>query len=240
MEGIIINHVTHSYQSERGDTMTVLKDVNLHWQKGESLALMGESGSGKSTLARLCIGLERPTNGMILLNGEDTTNWKFRKWRKHRSRLQAVFQDASGTLNPKRSVYQNMEEALINLTEQNAAQRRSVLEKLMEHTDLDQALLKTPVRRLSGGEQRRVSLLRALSVHPDYLVLDEVASGLDLISADAVLTTLENYRKIFCCSYLLITHDWDHASRLTDRVLTMESGILKREAIPEKSNERRY
>lgn len=233
MEGITVEHVTHSYQDERGETLTVLKDISLLWKKGESIAIMGESGSGKSTLARLCIGLERPTRGRILLDGEDATNWKFREWRKHRSRLQAVFQDASGTLNPKRSVYQNMEEALINLTDKSPDQRRRELEELMEHTGLEPGLLKVPVRRLSGGEQRRVSLLRALSVHPDYLVLDEVTSGLDLISADAVLTTLEAYREKYDCSYLFITHDWNHASRLSDRVLMMEDGILAREAVPD-------
>lgn len=235
MEGVAVEHVTHSYrEDDRGKTFIALRDISLTWQAGESLALMGESGSGKSTLARLCIGLETPASGRILLDGEDTTFWRFRDWQKHRVKLQAVFQDASGTLNPKRSVYQNMEEALINLTEQNAAQRRAVLEELMEHTGLEPSLLKTPVRQLSGGEQRRISLLRALSVHPDYLVLDEVTSGLDLISADAVLSTLEAYRNKFGCSYLFITHDWSNAGRLADRVLMIEDGMLKKEGSPAK------
>lgn len=236
MDGIVADHVTHSYQNDRGDTLTVLKDVSLRWPKGESVALMGESGSGKSTLARLCIGLERPSQGKISLDGEDTSGWKFRDWRKRRPRLQAVFQDASGTLNPKRTVYQNMEEALIDLTTQTAVQRRGVLEDLMERTGLDRGLLKTPVRRLSGGEQRRIALLRALSVHPNYLVLDEVTSGLDLISADAVLSTLEAYRAEYGCSYLFITHDWNHASRLADRVLMMKNGVLVKEAVPERNS----
>lgn len=231
MESIAVDHVTQIYHDDRGRMFTVLKNIQLTWEKGESLALMGESGSGKSTLARLLIGLEPPSSGCILLDGEDTTHWRFGEWRKHRSRLQAVFQDASGTLNPKRSVYRNMEEALLNLTDQTSAQRRETLRELMDYIGLDRALLKTPVRCLSGGEQRRISLLRALAVRPDYLVLDEVTNGLDLISTDAVLSTLEAYRGKFGCSYLFITHDWNLASRLAKRVLVIESGELQKEAV---------
>ena len=99
----------------------------------------------------------------------------------------------------------------------------------MGHTGLEERLLQTPVRKLSGGEQRRVSLLRALALRPDFLVLDEVTGGLDLISADAVLTLLERYREQFGCSYLFITHDWTQASRLADRVLMIETGKLTKE-----------
>ena len=234
MDGIRVASVTHGYQDERGVRLTVLKNISLTWAKGECLALLGESGSGKSTLARLCTGLEKPSSGQIFLDGEGTTGWTAGRWRKHRLTVQAVFQDAAGTLNPKRSVYQNREEALVNLTELGVSARRSALEALMVQTGLKRELLKTPVRQLSGGEQRRVALARALSVQPAYLVLDEVTSGLDVISADAVLTTLEAYREKFGCSYLLITHDWRQASRLADRMVLLENGVLKRQAIAQK------
>ena len=230
MDHLAVERVTHRYQNDKGAVHTVLRDFSFVWNKGESLALMGESGSGKSTLARLCIGLERPSEGRILLGGEDTSSWGYREWRRHRSRIQAVFQDAAGTLNPRRSVLQNMEEGLINLTGYGREERRRVLKELMGHTGLEERLLQTPVRKQSGGEQRRVSLLRALALRPDFLVLDEVTGGLDLISADAVLTLLERYREQFGCSYLFITHDWTQASRLADRVLMIENGKLMTDA----------
>ncbi|MBQ8306275.1 MAG: ABC transporter ATP-binding protein [Blautia sp.] len=230
MDQLRVEHVTHRYENDKGEVNTVLRDVSFTWLKGESLALMGESGSGKSTLARLCIGLETPSEGQILFDGEPTGGWKYRKWRARRREIQAVFQDANGTLNPQRSVYQNMSEALVNLTDMGKEERKKTLLALMAQTGLSPELLKTPVRKLSGGEQRRISLLRALALHPDFLVLDEVTSGLDLISTDSVLTLLEEYRARFGCSYLFITHDWKQASRLCSRVIMIEKGVFTKEA----------
>lgn len=101
----------------------------------------------------------------------------------------------------------------------------------MELTHMDSKLLDVPPRQLSGGEQRRLSLVRAMSIRPRYLILDEVLSGLDLISADAVMSVLEQYHREFDCSFLLITHDMDSAYRLSDTILTMQSGQIVRVGI---------
>ena len=162
---------------------------------------------------------------------EDFTRWKSSTWREKRKHIQAVFQDASGTLNPARSVYHNVEEALRNLTHLDRRQRQMRIDELMELTHMDSHLLQIPVRQLSGGEQRRLSLLRALSIYPQFLVLDEVTSGLDLLSTDAVLQVLERYHEEFGCAYLLITHDRQTAYRISSRVLELNRGVFVREAI---------
>ena len=187
MGEIVIQNVNQVYHNVNQGDFNALSDINLHLCKGESLAIEGESGSGKSTLARLLIGIEKPTSGKILLDGEDITCWNYRTWKQHRKKIQAVFQDSSGTLNPARSAYANVEEALVNLTDKKRAERKKHILDLMDAVHMDYGLLETPVRQLSGGEQRRLSLLRAIAVEPDYLIMDEVTSGLDLISADAVL-----------------------------------------------------
>ena len=213
MEGLIAEHISKIYPGSHGVSFTALQDVSIHLQPGSFTSLVGESGSGKSTLARLLIGLEHPD------------------WRRRRTKIQAVFQDAGGTLNPMRSVRSNVEEAMINLTDLTREQRHERIKELMELTHMDSKLLDVPPRQLSGGEQRRLSLVRAMSIRPRYLILDEVLSGLDLISADAVMSVLEQYHREFDCSFLLITHDMDSAYRLSDTILTMQSGQIVRVGI---------
>lgn len=231
MEGLIAEHISKTYLESHGLSFEALKNISIKLEPGSFTCLVGESGSGKSTLARLLVGLEHPDTGKIFLDGEDTTNWNAEDWRKHRRKIQAVFQDTGGTLNPMLSVRRNVEEAMINLTDMTRKQRRERIGELMELTHMDSRLLNVPARQLSGGEQRRLSLIRAMSIYPRYLVLDEVLSGLDFISAEAVMTVLEQYHKEFECTFLLITHDIDSAYRLSDTILTIQCGQIIRVGI---------
>lgn len=231
MDSIELNNLTRTYCDVRGETFCALDHLSLVWEKGHSIALMGESGSGKSTLARLMTGLERPSGGSIFIGGKDSTQWGLKEWRKYRANIQAVFQDAGGTLNPARSTLKNVEEALANLTDLSAEQRKQRIAKLMEQTGLPKELLNTPVVKLSGGEQRRLALLRSLSISPEFLILDEVTAGLDLISTEAVLRLLEKYRREHDCAYLVITHDLQIASRLCEVIYRIEHGKIIQKAV---------
>lgn len=231
MDGIVVKSLYKRYLGEKGRAFAALFDIDFTLHPGEFVSLVGESGSGKSTLARLLIGLEQPDEGDILLDGESIRGWTTSRWRPHRKKIQAVFQDAGGTLNPMLSVYRNLEQALLNLSDLSAPERRSRLEELMELAGLGSELLGVPPRKLSGGEQRRLSLVQAMSVQPRYLVLDEVLSGLDLISADKVLRLMKKFHKEYDCAFLLITHDLDSACRLSDRILQMQHGRFVREGI---------
>lgn len=226
MDGLVAENMSIQYTGSSGLKFTALKNVSLSLSPGRFISLVGESGSGKSTLARLMCGLEKPDSGRLIFDGEDTADWSRAKWRPHRKKLQAVFQDATGTLNPMRSVTSNIEEAMVNLTQLSKSERKNRIAELMELTGMERRLLKTPVRQLSGGEQRRLSLVRAMSIRPKYLILDEVLSGLDLISADAVMGILEKYHREFDCGFLLITHDLDCAFRLSDTIVTMNAGQI--------------
>lgn len=239
MEGIVIDKLCKRYAGEKGHVLTALQDVSLTWKPGEFVALVGESGSGKSTLGKILLGLERPDSGTIHMDGQELTNLSISDWKDRRRQIQGVFQDVSGTLNPRRSVYANMEIAMLNLTNYNHQQRREKILSLMELTGLSADLLKVPVRQLSGGEQRRFSLLRAMTIEPKYLVLDEATSGLDLVSSAAVLKVLETYEKEIGCGFLFITHDMLSAYRLADRMVNMRHGRLIREGINMKKEEER-
>lgn len=136
MDRIELDNLTRTYYDAQGETFCALDHASLIWEQGHSIAIMGESGSGKSTLARLMIGLERPSEGRVLINGVDTTKWGLREWRKYRGKIQAVFQDAGGTLNPSWSTSKNVEEALVNLTDLSPSQRKNRIAELMEQTGL--------------------------------------------------------------------------------------------------------
>ena len=116
MDGLIAENISKTYTGTHGLSFSALRNVSIRLEPGSFTSLVGESGSGKSTLARLLVGLEPPDQGTIFLDGEDTSSWSTEDWRKRRTKLQAVFQDASGTLNPMRSVRSNVEEAMVNLT----------------------------------------------------------------------------------------------------------------------------
>lgn len=226
MGEILIRNVNQIYHNKNSGDFNALSNINLHLKKGENLAIQGESGSGKSTLARLLIGIEKPTSGKILINGEDITCWNYKKWRQNRKKIQAVFQDSSGTLNPARTAYANVEEALVNLTSLKKTTRKKYILDLMDAVHMDYRLLETPVRQLSGGEQRRLSLLRAIAIKPDYLIMDEVTGGLDFISVDAVLTLVENFAKLSGSSCIFITHSKKDAMRIASRVVIMREGRI--------------
>lgn len=226
MEGIVMDHVSKVFSGARGTENPVLRDIRLTLSPGECIAVTGESGSGKSTLARLLLGLTPLTQGEITVDGTPLSHLSRSQWTAMRRTVQGVFQDTTGSLNPYHSPYKNMEEALYNLTNLSKTVRKEELYALLEKLNIAPSLLNTPVRMLSGGEQRRISLLRALSVKPKYLVLDEVVSGLDILSCDAVLTTLEEYRKQYGCAYLFITHDRYSAYRIADRIVHMENGQI--------------
>lgn len=231
MAGIEIINVSKRYSQKKGGMFTALDSVNLEIEKGKCLSLIGQSGSGKSTLAKLIIGIEAVTSGRILLEGQELHNWTHSQWRPYRKKVQGVFQDSSGTLNPNRSVYHNIEMALTNLTDMNKRERRNRIEDLMAMTLMNQKILKVPVTQLSGGEQRRISLLRALSIRPDYIILDEVTSGLDLISKKAVIDLIDLYKTEHACGCLFITHDLNSAYRISDELVEISDGRLVKKAL---------
>lgn len=225
MDRIELRQLTRTYYDAQGEIFCALDHVSLIWEEGNSIAIMGENGSGKSTLARLMIELECPPEERVLINGEDTSRWGLREWRKYRAKIQAVCLD-TGTLSPAWSTSKNIEEALTNLTDVSPVQRKQHMDELMEQTGLRKELLDTPVRRLSGGEQRRLALLRSLSISPAFLLLDEVTAGLDLISTEEVLQLLEKYKHEHNCVYLVITHDVQIASRFCEAIYEIEHGKI--------------
>lgn len=233
IEILQLSGVSKSYSTEN-IAQIVLQHISFSIAPQEILVIMGESGCGKSTLAKLILGLEKPDKGKILICGKDVSNLSYGNWRKIRPMIQGVFQDAGGTLNTKHSVFYNLYEPLRNIGRMKKNNAKSKIYQLFHELGLEQSILKTPVAALSGGEQRRISFIRAILVKPQILVLDEVTNGLDIYSKKQLLHVLAYYKNQCGGSILLATHDIEFAMKIADRILYMEHGQITKEGIRNK------
>ena len=228
MEKFVVKNVSKSFQLDKNIVHDVLNDITFKWNENEIIAIMGESGSGKSTIAKILVGIEKPSSGKVLFNNDDIIKWKYKDWKIKRKFIQAVFQDTSGTLNIGLSVYKNLEEVLINLTKYKKHERKKIILDLIKEAGMSENLLNIKTHNLSGGEQRRLSLLRALAIKPKFLVLDEITSGLDFKTENDICELLIKYNKMYNVGYLLITHDENFAKKLASKIFYMQSGKFVR------------
>jgi oligopeptide/dipeptide ABC transporter ATP-binding protein len=205
-------------------------DVSLTIDRGETLGLVGESGSGKTTLGRLMLRLLEPTAGMVQYDGKNIFALDSRALRALRRRIQLVFQDSSGSLNPRMRVGAAVKEpiAVHRLYPRDEADRR--VAELFAEVGLDTPVVNSYPHELSGGQRQRVGIARALSVEPDFLVLDEPVSALDVSVQAQVLNLLADLKGRRGLTYLLIGHDLAVVRHLADRVAVMYFGRIVEQA----------
>jgi oligopeptide transport system ATP-binding protein len=194
--------------------------------RGETLALVGESGSGKTTLGRCILRLNEPTGGAVLFDGMDVLGMGKRELRQMRRRMQMVFQDATQSLNPRLSVGSAISEPIVvhRIASGTAARDRAA--ELLIEVGLNPQLHDSYPHQLSGGQRQRVGIARALSVVPEFLVLDEPISSLDVSVGAQVLNLLVDLRERRGLTYLLIAHDLAVVRQLARRVAVMYLGRL--------------
>jgi peptide/nickel transport system ATP-binding protein len=212
----------------RGHTsVAAVCDVSLRIERGETVALVGESGSGKSTLGRLAVMLERPDSGRVGLEGTDLTGMSHRRLRSLRSRMQIVFQEPFQSLDPQLKAAQSVAEPLGNLDPRlgRAEVARRVAEAF-ELAGLDPGKAQRYPHQLSGGEQQRVGIARAIATRPSLVVLDEPTSSLDLTVRAAIVEQLQTLQRELGMSYLFISHDLATARQIADRVAVMYRGRI--------------
>jgi ABC-type dipeptide/oligopeptide/nickel transport system ATPase subunit len=206
-----------------------LQGVNLTLEQGNCLGLVGVSGCGKSTLARIICGLEDFQRGEITLEGIGYRGLRRQERRILRRRVQLVFQDTSGSLDPRRKVWQTLEEPLTNYERLSKAGVRSRVEALLARVGLEMDLAGNYPHELSGGQRQRVVIARALAVEPAYLICDEPVSSLDRETREQMLSLLlklQNPADAPALGILFITHDIALALRMSTRILVMREGII--------------
>ncbi|MBI2104167.1 MAG: ABC transporter ATP-binding protein [Candidatus Omnitrophica bacterium] len=204
-----------------------VREVTWSLAKGETLGLVGESGCGKSTLAKLCVGLLAPTAGEVLVAGARLAGLRGGAARAARRMIQMVFQDPTGSLNPRMTVGEMLDEPLVihRLAAGRAARRRRVAE-LLETVQLPAGFARRLPRELSGGERQRVGIARALAVEPAALILDEPVASLDVSVGAKILELLRALRARLGMAVLFISHDLGMVASLCERMAVMREGRL--------------
>ncbi|GHV76515.1 hypothetical protein AGMMS49942_13360 [Spirochaetia bacterium] len=212
-----------------------VQGVSLRIERGAALGLVGESGCGKSTLARLLCCLERCDQGTVELDGViRNTHGKggAGSLRDFYKRVQIIFQDSSGSLDPRRTVRETLEEPLDNYQRLSRTEKQRNIRELLERVGLPGEKAKRYPHELSGGQRQRVVIARALAVNPEYLICDEPVSSLDPESRDKIAgllcdlvrsPSLREQNRIGC---LFISHDPELTARMTDSVLVMSAGKI--------------
>ncbi|MCR5089075.1 MAG: dipeptide/oligopeptide/nickel ABC transporter ATP-binding protein [Oscillospiraceae bacterium] len=218
-------HVSKQYGAA-GNAVYVVKDADLCLKQGELTVLVGESGSGKTTLSRILAGIIAPSEGRVLLDGKSITPPSRRRDRKLCAEIQMVLQDGKSALDPRFSVYRSIAEPIRNLLSVTKEEERRMVYSLMEEVQLSAELAERRPAELSGGQQKRVCIARALASSPRYLIFDEAVSGLDVLLKERILDLIRMIHRQSGAATLMITHDMDVALYMADRIAVMQQGVI--------------
>ncbi len=206
----------------------VVNAVSLTIERGETLGLVGESGSGKSTLARMILGLVEPTAGKICVAGVEIGGDRTKALRRQ---MQPVFQDPAAALNPRMRILDIVTEPLLihrreaGIDTRPAALRTKAAE-LMRSVGLDQSALTRYPHQFSGGQKQRINIARALALRPQFLVLDEPISALDVSVGAQIVNLLRSLQREHGLTYLFISHSMPLVRYLSTRIAVMQYGRL--------------
>ncbi|UCG13601.1 MAG: ATP-binding cassette domain-containing protein [Deltaproteobacteria bacterium] len=200
--------------------------VDLELSGGKTLGLVGESGCGKSTLARLILRLMEPDEGRIYFRGCEITELSRAEMKRHRRLMQIVFQDPFGSLNPRMTVGQSIEEGLRAVGMKGREKRRHRVAELLEMVGIPGRAAQRYPHEFSGGQRQRIGIARALSVEPALIICDEPVSALDVSIQAQILNLLRNLQSNLGLSYLFIAHDLNVVEYVSDRVAIMYLGHI--------------
>lgn len=229
-EVIRVENLTKEFdiRGEKGAKKKLLAvdDVSFSLRKGATLALVGESGSGKSTVANMVLNLLDPTSGKVFYKGTDLSTLGSSELFEMRRKLQVVFQNPYGSLDPMYSIYRCIEEPLVVHKTGNRKEREARVAELLDMVAMPRSTMRRYPNELSGGQRQRIAVARALALNPEVIVLDEAVSALDVLVQNQILQLLAGLQEELDLSYLFITHDLAVVRQTADDVAVMRQGKL--------------
>ncbi|NDL64086.1 dipeptide ABC transporter ATP-binding protein [Acerihabitans arboris] len=223
---IVVDNVskTFSLGGKNAAPLRAVDQVSFTVEQGTTHSLVGESGSGKTTLARILLGFQAPGAGKVLIDGADITRLTGEALRRFRQKIQLVYQNPFGSLDPSQRLFTIIEEPLRNFAPLDKIERRRRVEEMADRVALPLALLDRKPRELSGGQRQRVAIARALVLRPRILILDEATSALDVTVQAQILALLQELQDQLGLTYIFISHDLATVRRISHSVSVLFKG----------------
>lgn len=200
--------------------------VSLAVRKGQTVGIVGESGSGKSTASKVLIGLQQPSSGEILFDGQTITRFDAATRKKMGRIVSVVFQDPATALNPRMLVRDALTDPLEVHNIDTPASRRARVSELVSLVGLPQSVLDAVPAQLSGGQRQRVAIARALSLEPQIIVADEPTSALDVSVRAQILNLLQDLKRELGLGMVFISHDIQTVRHISDEIAVMRNGKI--------------
>jgi peptide/nickel transport system ATP-binding protein len=228
-----VEHLTVHFPVRRGilgrvvDHMRAVDGISFRVYRGQTLGLVGESGCGKTTTGRALLRLIEPTGGKVLFDGTDLRSLNQRELRRFRSRMQIIFQDPYGSLNPRMTIESTITEPMIiQRLGYSRQERRDRAAALLEEVGMSPNHLRRYPHEFSGGQRQRICIARAIAVEPEFLVCDEAVSALDVSVQAQVLNLLNELQHKRGLTYLFISHDLSVVKFMADMMAVMNGGKI--------------
>jgi ABC-type glutathione transport system ATPase component len=227
-EGVVRRYARRRFGRTIGHTRAV-DGVSISVRRGMSVGIAGESGSGKSTMLRLLLGLERPDAGSVSFEGKNLVALDRDAYRRYRAAVQVIFQDPQASFDPRQQMWRSVSEPAWKAAGLEKAKRIALCEELFERFSLPAAAIHKYPHQLSGGERQRSAIARALSAHPQLILLDEPVTALDVSIRGAIINLLNQLAKKEQLTYVVVSHDLTAIYYLTDYLYVMRHGKVVEE-----------
>lgn len=221
-----VNNLKKYFKTKKG-MLHAIDDISFDIKKGETLGLVGESGCGKSTTGRAILRLVEPTTGDVIYKGENIVKYSHEHMKSLRKQMQIVFQDPYSSLNPRFTVGKIIAEPLyVNKIYKTKKENEERVKEVMNIVGLEQRLINSYPHELDGGRRQRIGIARAISIKPDFIVLDEPISALDVCIQAQILNLMNKLQNQLGLTYLFISHNLSVVKHISDRIAVMYLGKI--------------